>query len=76
MGWSCSINLEKRKAYTIFYGKPEGRKQLGRVRRRWEDNIKIHPRGIGWRDRHWIDLAQYSNQWRIIVNTVMNLMIS
>jgi hypothetical protein len=57
----------------IFDGKPEGKRPLGRSRRRWEDNIKMDLREMGWGDMDWIDLAQEMNQWRAVVNTVINL---
>jgi hypothetical protein len=50
---------EVRSAYNILVGRPEGRRPLGRPRRRWEDNIKIDLREIGFGDVDWIDLAQY-----------------
>jgi hypothetical protein len=53
--------------------KPEGKKSLGKPRRRWEDNIKIDLREIGWSGMDWIDLAQDRGQWRALVNTVMNI---
>jgi hypothetical protein len=61
-------------AYGDLVGKPEGKKSLGRPRRMWED-IKIDLRKIGWRSIDWIDLAQGRNQWRALVNTVMNLRV-
>jgi hypothetical protein len=48
----------KRNAYTILVGKPEGKIPLGRPRRRWEDNIRMDPREVGWSGMKWIDLAQ------------------
>jgi hypothetical protein len=63
----------KRNAYKIFVGKPEGKKSLGRPRRRWVDNIKMDIREIGWGGMDWIDLAQDREQWRALVNNVMNL---
>jgi hypothetical protein len=63
---------EKRNAYRILVGKPEGRRPLGRPRRRWVDNIKIDLREIGWNGVDWIDLAQDRDHWRALVNTVMN----
>jgi hypothetical protein len=50
--------VEKRNAYRILVGKPEGKRQLGRPRRMWVDNIKMDHREIGWDDRGWIDLAR------------------
>jgi hypothetical protein len=56
-------------------GKPEGRKPLGRPRRRWVNNIKMDRREIGWDGMDRIDLAQNMYQWRALVNTVMNLRV-
>jgi hypothetical protein len=67
--------LEKINAYRILVGKPEGKRQLGRLRSRWVDNIKINFRGLGWVDMDWTDLAQDRDQWRVLVNTVMNLRV-
>jgi hypothetical protein len=64
---------KKRNAYRILVGKPEGKRPLGRPKRRWADNIKIVLREIGWDGMDWIDLAQDRDQWRALVNTVMNL---
>jgi hypothetical protein len=66
---------ETRNAYRILVGKPEGRRPLGRPRRRWVDNIKMDLRGIGWDGIYWIELAQDRDQWRALVNTVMNLRV-
>jgi hypothetical protein len=54
-------------------GKPEEKSPLARPKRRWADNIKMDLRGIGWDGMDWIDLAQDSDQWRALVNKVMNL---
>jgi hypothetical protein len=54
---------EKRNAYTILMGKPEGKRPQGRPRHRWEDNIKMDFREIGWGSMDWIDLAQDRGQW-------------
>jgi hypothetical protein len=72
MGMACSTNGEKRNAYRILVGKPEGNRPLGRPRRRWVDNIKIDLKTdrIGW-----FGLAQDKDQWRALVNTVMNLRV-
>jgi ribosome biogenesis protein Nip4 len=64
---------EVRGAYNILVGRPEGRIPLGRPRRRWEDNIKMYLREIGFGDVDWIHLAQDRDRWRALVNTVMNL---
>jgi hypothetical protein len=68
---------EKRNAYRILVGKPERKRPLGKHRRtcRWEDNIRMDLRDIGWGGMDWIDLAQDRNQWRAVVNTVMNLRV-
>jgi hypothetical protein len=66
---------EKRNAYRILVGKPEGKRLLGRPRRRWVDNIKMDLREIGWDSMDWIDLAQDRDQWRALVNTAMNLRV-
>jgi hypothetical protein len=65
-----------RGAYNILVGRPEGRRPLGRPRRRWEDNIKMDLREIGFGDVDWIDLAQDRDWWWALVNTVMNLRVS
>jgi hypothetical protein len=64
---------EKRNAYRILVGKPEGKRPLGRPRCRWLDNIKMDLREIGWDGVDWIDMAQDRDQWRALVNTVLNL---
>jgi hypothetical protein len=69
------MNGEKRNAYRILVVMPAGRRPLGRRRRRWVDNIKINLREIGWDGMDCIDLAQNRNQWRVLVNTVMNLRV-
>jgi hypothetical protein len=65
----------KRNTYRILMGKPEGKRPLGRPRRGWMDNIKIDMREIGWGGIDRIDLAQDRDQWRALVNTVMNLLL-
>jgi hypothetical protein len=66
---------EKRNACRILVGKPEGKRPLGRPRRRWEDNIKMDLREIEWGGMDWTDLVQYRYQWRDFVNRVMNLRV-
>jgi hypothetical protein len=66
---------EKRNAYRILVGKPEGMRQLGRPKRRWVDSIKMYFREIGWDGVDWIDMAQDRGQWRALVNTVLNLQV-
>jgi hypothetical protein len=60
----------KKNAYRILLGKPEGKRPLGRSRRRWVNNIKMNLRETGWDGMDWIDLAQGRDQWRAFVNTV------
>jgi hypothetical protein len=66
---------ETRNAYRILVGKPEGKRPLGRPRRRWVENIKMDLGEIGWDGRDWIELAQDRDQWRTLLNTVMNLRV-
>jgi hypothetical protein len=66
---------ETRNAYRILVGKPEGKRPLGRSRRRWVDNIKMDLGEIGRDGRDWIELAQDRDQWKALVNTVMNLRV-
>jgi hypothetical protein len=56
-------------------GKSEGKRPLGRPRRKWMDNIKMDLREIGWDDMDWIDLAEDRDRWSALVNTVMNLRV-
>jgi hypothetical protein len=65
----------KRNAYKILVGKPEGKRPLGRPRCMWVDNIKIDRRKIGCSGTDWTDLAQDRDQWRALVNTVVNLRV-
>jgi hypothetical protein len=62
---------EKRNTYRILVGRPEGKSP----RCRWMDNIKMNLREIGWSVMHWIDLTQDRDQWRTLMNTVMNLRV-
>jgi hypothetical protein len=66
---------ERSNAYRILVGKPEGKIQLGRQRRRWLDNIEIDLREIELGSMNWIDLSQDRDHWRALLNTVMNLRI-
>jgi hypothetical protein len=65
----------KRNAYRILVGIPEGRRPLGRPRRRWVDNVKMDLREIGWDGTDWIDLPQDRDHWRALVNPVMSLRV-
>jgi hypothetical protein len=66
---------ENRGVYRVFVGRPEGKRPLGRPRRRWEDNININITEIGIDGANWIRLAQDRVQRRAVVNTVMNLRV-
>jgi hypothetical protein len=66
---------EKRKAYRLLVGKPEGKRPLERPRHRWVDNIRIDHGDVGWGDVDWIDLAKDRNRWRAHVNSVLNLWV-
>jgi hypothetical protein len=66
---------KKRNAYRILVGNPEGKRLLGRPRRRWVDNIKMDLKEIGWDGVDWIDLAKDRKQWRALVYTAMNLRV-
>jgi hypothetical protein len=75
MGGPCSTNGEKRNAYRLLVGKPEGKRPLGRPRRRWVDNIRMDLGEMGWGDVDWIGLAKDMNRWRALVNSVLNLRV-
>jgi hypothetical protein len=66
---------EKRNAYRLLVGKPEGKRPLGRPRRRWVDNISMDLGEVGWGDVDLIGLAQDRNRWRALVNSVLNLRV-
>jgi hypothetical protein len=66
---------EKRNMYRLLVGKSEGKRPLGRPRRRWIDNIKMKPLEIGLGGVDWIGLAQDRYRWRALVNSVMNLRV-
>jgi hypothetical protein len=75
MGGACNTNGEKRNSYRLLVGKPEGRRSLGRLRRRWLDNIRMHLVEVGWGDVDWIGLAQDRDRWRALVNSVLNFRV-
>ncbi|KAJ4449178.1 hypothetical protein ANN_00574 [Periplaneta americana] len=66
---------ESRNAYRVLVGRPEGKRPLGRPRRRWEDNIIMDLREVGCDDRDWINLAQDRDRWRAYVRAAMNLRV-
>jgi hypothetical protein len=66
---------DMRNAYSILVGKPEGKISLGRTWGRCEDNLRMDLREAGWKVVDWIHLAEDRDQWRTLVNTVMNLRV-
>ena len=66
---------ERRGIYRVLVGKHEGKRPLGRPRRRWEDNNKMDLQDVGCGDMGWLELAQDRNRWRALVNAVMNLRV-
>jgi hypothetical protein len=70
-----STNGENKNAHRILVGNPEGKRPLGRPRRRWVVNIKMDLREVGWDGIDWIDLAQDRDQWKALVNKIMNLRV-
>jgi hypothetical protein len=76
MGGACSAYGERRNIYRVLVGDPEGKKPLERLRRRWENNIKMELQEVGLRRMDMIDITQDRDRWRAIVNAVMNLLVS
>jgi hypothetical protein len=66
---------EERKVYKVLVGKPEGKRPLGRPRRRWEDGIRMDLRETGLGGVDWIRLSQDRDRWRAVVSAVMNLRV-
>jgi len=75
MGWACGGMGEERGVYRVFLGKPEGKRPLGRPRRRWVNNIRIDLQEVGCGYMDWIGLAQGRDRWRTLVSAVMNLRV-
>jgi hypothetical protein len=73
MDGACSTNEEKRNAYRLLVGKPEGKGPVGSPRQRWMHNINIDLGEIGWGVVDWIGLAQERDRWRTLVKSVLNL---
>jgi hypothetical protein len=71
----CSTNGEKRNAYRLLTVKPEGRRPVGRPRRKWVDNIRMDLGEVGWGDVDWIGLAKDRNRRRAVVNSILNLRV-
>jgi hypothetical protein len=66
---------EGRGVYRIMVGRPEGKRPLGRPRRRWEDNIKMDLQEVGQGCGDWMEVVQDMDRWRALVNTVMNFRV-
>jgi hypothetical protein len=77
MRWAGHVALmtAKRIAYRILVGKSEVKRPLGRLGHRWEDNIRMDLREMGWCVMDWINLAQNGDQWEALVNMVMTLWV-
>jgi hypothetical protein len=66
---------DKRGVHRVLVGKPEGKRQLGKPKLRWEDNIKTDLQEVGCGGMDRIDLAQDTDKWRALVNAIMNLRV-
>jgi len=77
MRWAGHIARmgERRCVYRVLEGKPEGKRPLGRPRRRWEDNIKMDLQEVRCGIMDWIELVQVRDRWRVLVNAVLNLRV-
>ena len=75
MGGACGTYGGTTDVYRVLVGKLEGKKQLGRPRRRWKDNIKMCLREVGCEGMDWIELAQDRDRWWALVNAVMNVWV-
>ena len=75
MGGACSAYGERRGVYRALVNEPEGKRPLGRPRRRWEDNIKMDLQDVGCGGVDWIELAQDRDRWRALINAVMKLRV-
>jgi hypothetical protein len=75
MGGTCGAYGEERGVQRFPVGKPEGKRPLGRPRRRWEDNIKTDLQEVGGGYGDWMEFAQDRDRWRALVNAVMNFRV-
>jgi hypothetical protein len=74
-GHVARMGEEKKNVYRLLVVKPERKRPLERPRRRWVDNIRMNLGEVGWGDVNWIGLAQDSNRWRSVANSVLNLRV-
>ena len=75
MGGACGTNGEERGVHRILVGKPEGKRPLGRPRRRWQDNIKMDLQETGGGCGNWMELSQDRDRWRALASTVMKFLV-
>ena len=75
MGWACGAYGWGEGVYRVLVGKPEGRRPLGRPRRRWADNIRMDLQEVGCVYMDWIGPAQDRDRWRTLVSAVMNFRV-
>jgi len=77
MRWPSHVayTRDTRGVYRVLVGKPEGKRPLGKPRRRWEDTIKMDLQKVGYAGKDWVDLDQDGGRWRALVNAVMNLRV-
>ena len=73
--WKDPVPGEERGVYRVLVGKPEGKRPLGRPRRRWLDNIRMDLQEVGCGHVDWLGLAQDRDRWRTLVSAVMNLRV-
>jgi hypothetical protein len=67
--------MGKKTKYRLLVGKPEGKRPLGRPRRRWMDNIRMDLGEVGWGDVDWISLVKDRKRWRALVNSILNFRV-
>ena len=75
MTWHVTRMGNKKGVHSVLVEKPDGRRPIGRPRRRWEDKIKKDLQEVGWRGTDWIDLAQDRDTWQVLRNSLDNLQV-